>query len=377
MGVTSRAPRWAIAYKFPPEEKTTILRDIEVSIGRTGRATPFAVLEPVFVGGANVGMATLHNEDDVARKDVRPGRHRDRAPRRRRDPRGRRAGAREAAAQDQAVEVPEEVSGVRAAARPRRGRGEPPLRQRRLPGAARSSGSCTGRAAGAIDIEGLGEERVRQFVDGRAARGRGRRLRAHRRPARPARAHRRAVRAAARRRRSRGRSSARCGACSSGSASTTSARPRRRRSRARSTISTRSSRASDERAHRDRRCRSDDRAEHRVRGSRSTATGDWCAAPRGGREPRGRSRAGNARWSTTSFAGLTFVLTGSLEHRTRDEAAEEIAARGGKVTSSVSKKTSYVVVGREPGLEAREGRGARRRRSSTRPRSRRCSRTGC
>ena len=72
MGTTSRAPRWAIAYKFPPEEKTTILRDIMVSIGRTGRATPFAVLEPVFVGGANVGMATLHNEDDVARKDVRP-----------------------------------------------------------------------------------------------------------------------------------------------------------------------------------------------------------------------------------------------------------------------------------------------------------------
>ena len=55
MGITSRAPRWAIAYKFPPEEKTTILRDIMVSIGRTGRATPFAVLEPVFVGGANVG----------------------------------------------------------------------------------------------------------------------------------------------------------------------------------------------------------------------------------------------------------------------------------------------------------------------------------
>ncbi|MGH8977332.1 MAG: NAD-dependent DNA ligase LigA, partial [Acidimicrobiia bacterium] len=73
LGTTSRAPRWAIAYKFPPEEKTTVLRDIMVSIGRTGRATPFAVLEPVFVGGANVSLATLHNEDDVARKDVRPG----------------------------------------------------------------------------------------------------------------------------------------------------------------------------------------------------------------------------------------------------------------------------------------------------------------
>ena len=58
LGVTSKAPRWAIACKFPPEERTTLLRDIQVSIGRTGRATPFAVLEPVFVGGSTVGMAT-------------------------------------------------------------------------------------------------------------------------------------------------------------------------------------------------------------------------------------------------------------------------------------------------------------------------------
>jgi DNA ligase (NAD+) len=73
LGFTSRAPRWAIAFKFPPEERTTVLRDIQVSIGRTGRATPFAVLEPVFVGGSTVGMATLHNEDQVRLKDVRPG----------------------------------------------------------------------------------------------------------------------------------------------------------------------------------------------------------------------------------------------------------------------------------------------------------------
>ena len=73
LGVTSRAPRWAIAFKFPPEERNTILRDIQVSIGRTGRATPFAVLEPVFVGGSTVSMATLHNRDQVALKDVRPG----------------------------------------------------------------------------------------------------------------------------------------------------------------------------------------------------------------------------------------------------------------------------------------------------------------
>jgi DNA ligase (NAD+) len=73
LGSTSKAPRWAIAYKFPPEERTTVLEDIMVSIGRTGRATPFAKLTPVFVGGSTVGLATLHNEDQVAAKDVRPG----------------------------------------------------------------------------------------------------------------------------------------------------------------------------------------------------------------------------------------------------------------------------------------------------------------
>ncbi|MEP7047316.1 MAG: NAD-dependent DNA ligase LigA [Ilumatobacteraceae bacterium] len=73
LGFTSRAPRWAIAFKFPPEERNTVLSDIQVSVGRTGRTTPFAVLEPVFVGGSTVRMATLHNEDQVRLKDVRPG----------------------------------------------------------------------------------------------------------------------------------------------------------------------------------------------------------------------------------------------------------------------------------------------------------------
>jgi DNA ligase (NAD+) len=73
LGATSKAPRWAIAYKFPPEEKTTLLKGIMVSIGRTGKATPFAMLDPVVVGGAKVSLATLHNEDQVRIKDVRPG----------------------------------------------------------------------------------------------------------------------------------------------------------------------------------------------------------------------------------------------------------------------------------------------------------------
>lgn len=73
LGFTSKAPRWAIAYKFPPEEQVTLLKAIQINIGRTGAATPFAVLDPVFVGGATVGLATLHNADQVALKDVRVG----------------------------------------------------------------------------------------------------------------------------------------------------------------------------------------------------------------------------------------------------------------------------------------------------------------
>ncbi|WP_442789950.1 NAD-dependent DNA ligase LigA [Nocardia sp. CDC160] len=70
LGATSRAPRWAIAYKYPPEEATTKLLDIQVNVGRTGRVTPFAVMRPVTVAGSTVAMATLHNASEVQRKGV-------------------------------------------------------------------------------------------------------------------------------------------------------------------------------------------------------------------------------------------------------------------------------------------------------------------
>jgi DNA ligase (NAD+) len=73
LGFTAKSPRWAIAFKLPPEEKTTRLVDIQVNVGRTGAVTPYAVLEPVFVGGVTVTTATLHNEREVQRKDVRVG----------------------------------------------------------------------------------------------------------------------------------------------------------------------------------------------------------------------------------------------------------------------------------------------------------------
>ena len=73
LGFTAKSPRWAVAYKLPPEEKATTLLDIKINVGRTGAVTPYAVLDPVFVGGVTVTNATLHNESEVHRRDVRPG----------------------------------------------------------------------------------------------------------------------------------------------------------------------------------------------------------------------------------------------------------------------------------------------------------------
>jgi len=164
LGSTSRAPRWAIAFKFPPEERTTKLLRIMVSIGRTGRATPFAVLEPVFVGGSTVGLATLHNEDQVRLKDVRPG---------------------DTVVVRKAGDVIPEVVGPVLSARTKSSRpwhfpktcpscGGPLVR---LPG--ESDTFCTNidcpaqrvqrivhfASRGALDIEGLGEKRVVQLVE--------------------------------------------------------------------------------------------------------------------------------------------------------------------------------------------------------------------
>ena len=73
MGFVSRAPRWALAHKFPAQEEATVVESIEVNVGRTGRVTPYGVMEPTKVAGSTVENATLHNAHEVKRKDVRPG----------------------------------------------------------------------------------------------------------------------------------------------------------------------------------------------------------------------------------------------------------------------------------------------------------------
>ena len=73
IGYTTKVPKWAVAYKFPPEEKETTLRNIEINVGRTGAITPVAVFDPIILAGTSVSRATLHNQDFISEKDIRIG----------------------------------------------------------------------------------------------------------------------------------------------------------------------------------------------------------------------------------------------------------------------------------------------------------------
>ena len=346
LGFTSKAPRWATAYKFPPEEKTTLLRHIMVSIGRTGRATPFAQLEPVFVGGSTVGLATLHNQDEVARKDVREG---DTVI-------VRKAGD----------VIPEVVGPVLAKRRKGARRWKFPIACPvcaqplvRLEGEANHrcvNFECAAQRVArivffagrsAMDIEGLGEERVRQFVDAGLLSDAGdiysltvdQLVPLERIGERSAQLLVEAIDA------SRARPLAKLlvglGIFHVGPAAANAF------ARDLGSLDAIASADVEQLAAVDgvglviaesvRAFFAVDRNRALVEKLRSA-----------GVNFQGPERAEVSEGSAT-LAGLTFVLTGALEGFTREEAENEIAGRGGKVTSSVSKKTSYVVAGTSPG----------------------------
>ncbi len=165
LGVVGREPRGAIAWKFPPTTATTTLRQVAWNVGRTGHMVPFAVLEPVQVSGVTVGMATLHNEEDLKRKDVRPG---------------------DEVIVMRAGDVIPQVVSPTAKAQKRKGRAPAPEPPERCPACdtptVKPEGGvwtiCPNRAGcpgqvfqavkhfvGAMDIEGLGEENARRFLD--------------------------------------------------------------------------------------------------------------------------------------------------------------------------------------------------------------------
>ena len=171
LGFVTREPRWAVAHKYPAQEQMTVLRDIDIQVGRTGKLTPVAKLEPVFVGGTTVSNATLHNEDEARRKDVRIG---------------------DTVIVRRAGDVIPEVVGVVLERRPKRA-GAPFDLYRKLHGKCPVCGSSIVREEGevdwrcsggiscpaqrkqailhfaqrrALDIEGLGDKLVDQLVDG-------------------------------------------------------------------------------------------------------------------------------------------------------------------------------------------------------------------
>jgi DNA ligase (NAD+) len=346
MGTTSRAPRWAIAFKFPPEEKTTVLRRIMVSIGRTGRATPFAELEPVFVGGSTVGLATLHNQGEVARKDVREG---------------------DTVIVRKAGDVIPEVVGPVLAKRRRGARkwvfptecpvcGQPFVR---LVGEADTrcvNFECpaqrvqrivffAGRSA--MDIEGLGEERVTQFVEAGLLRD-------------AADVYDLTVEELVPLERMGERSAQLLVAAIAASRSRPLAKllvglgirhvgPTASIALARELGSLDAIAGADLEqlaavpgvggviAESVQAFFADER--NRALVEKLRAAGVNFEGPR--KAPVDEANA--------TLAGLTFVLTGTLPGLTREEAQAQLEARGAKVTSSVSKKTSYVVAGESPG----------------------------
>ncbi|MGH8631383.1 MAG: NAD-dependent DNA ligase LigA, partial [Burkholderiales bacterium] len=346
LGFVSRAPRFAVAHKYPAQEEMTQVLDIGVQVGRTGALTPVARLVPVFVGGVTVTNATLHNEDEVARKDVRIGdfvvvrRAGDVIPEIVSVVRERRPGnARAFSMPDKCPVCGSRVERLEdeAIARCTAGLYCPAQRKQALLHFA---------SRRAMDIEGLGEKLVDQLVEKELVKT-------------PADVYRLDPATLAGLERMAEKSAANLVSAIDKSKNTTLARfiyalgirnvgETTARDLARYFGTLESLMAADE---------------EQLEGAPDVGPVVAASIARFFREPHNRAviaglRKSGVAWrqeaagrskAASAASGKTFVLTGTLPHLTREEATARIESAGGKVTGSVSRRTDYVVSGAEPG----------------------------
>jgi DNA ligase (NAD+) len=350
LGFVTREPRWAVAHKFPAEEQLTVVRDIDIQVGRTGKLTPVAKLEPVFVGGTTVSNATLHNEDETRRKDVRIG---------------------DTVIVRRAGDVIPEVVGVVLERRPADA-GAPFDLNARLGGRCpvcgshivREEGEADWRCSGglfcaaqrkqallhfagrrAMDIEGLGDKLVDQLVDGDRVHS-------------PADLYRLDMATLANLERMAEKSAQNLIEAIEQSKQTSLARF----IYALGIRNVGEATAKDLARHfggLDALMAADETALRQVRDVGPVVAQSIVAffAEAHNREVVAQLRACGVNWpeqegakmEAQPLAGQTFVLTGTLVAMGRDEAKEKLEALGAKVAGSVSKKTSCVVAGSEAG----------------------------
>jgi DNA ligase (NAD+) len=345
LGFVTREPRWAVAHKFPAEEMTTEVLAIDVQVGRTGALTPVARLKPIFVGGVTVTNATLHNEDEIRRKDVRVG---------------------DAVIVRRAGDVIPEIVKVLVEQRPPRTRAfvmpercpECGSKVVRLPdeAVARCSGGlvCPAQrkqallhfaSRRAMDIEGLGDKLVDQLVDANLVHT-------------PADLYKLGIAALAELERMAEKSAANIVAAIDRSRSTTLARF----IFALGIRHVGETTAKDLARHfgnLDALIEAGEAALLEVRDVGAVLAQSllqFFAEPHN-REVIAQLRAAEVHWPEESLqrapvgalAGMTFVLTGTLPTISREEAKDRIERLGGKVAGSVSKKTTYVIAGSDPG----------------------------
>jgi DNA ligase (NAD+) len=350
LGELSRVPRWAVAYKFPPQQQTTVVEDIFASVGRTGALTPVAKLRPVFVGGVTVSNASLHNQDEIDRKDVRIG---------------------DSVVIQRAGDVIPQVVEVLKSKRPKGARpwklpshcpvcgsavvrtpGEAVTRCPNLDCPAQLKNNLLHLASrGALDVDGLGEKLVEQLVE----RGRVRRI---------SDLFELDAGVLAGLERMGEKSAANLVAALEGAKRTTLPRflvalgianvgetVAEVLARSFGDLDALAAASAEELE-----------ATPGVGPVIARSVADFFANRRN-REEVARLRKLGLHWPPVDrraaaeggpLAGKTFVLTGTLPGLSREQAARRIEAAGGKVTSSVSKKTSYLVAGDEPGSKLRK-----------------------